>query len=178
MAIIHQASISPTKAELLEAFLGQPSTTLGAYRFDDPAGEVGIEGFVVRVGEALQHVALTYRGAPLDDDDVALVSTMEHSVLGTRWIYEASTDPVALSAFARALAGEQEQADEEVWNGQQHVTTRDPSVRITREEDDAWSVDAAPVLIADLDAPVATDAAARLVATWDGGSATVAYVPR
>jgi hypothetical protein len=40
--------------------------SVSAYRFDDPAGEVGIETLLVRrgAGPVLQ-VPLTYRGAPL-----------------------------------------------------------------------------------------------------------------
>ena len=39
-------------------------------------------------------VPLTYRGAPLEGGQHALVGTMEHSVLGRRWVYDGPHDPV------------------------------------------------------------------------------------
>jgi hypothetical protein len=39
---------------------------VGPYRFDDFEGEVGLETFIVRVGDRLLHLPLTYRGAPLE----------------------------------------------------------------------------------------------------------------
>jgi len=53
MALIHRATIRPTKAELLDDWVPmQPWGTrelelVGAYRFDDPDGEVGIETHVL-----------------------------------------------------------------------------------------------------------------------------------
>jgi hypothetical protein len=55
MAILHRASVTPSKRELAEAWLDeQPWAVdggvemLGSYRFDDPAGEVGVEAMLVR----------------------------------------------------------------------------------------------------------------------------------
>ena len=132
MAIVHQASITPSKQELLDGLLGGPVEIVGTYRFDDPAGEVGVEGFVVRQGDQLRHTVLTYRGAPLEGAEAHLVSTMEHSVLGTRWVYAGAADPVALGCFDRALAGGQEQAVLEIWADGTLVGTREPSIRVTR----------------------------------------------
>ena len=39
MAIIHRATVSPTKQELLERSVGAPVSMVGGYRFDDPDGE-------------------------------------------------------------------------------------------------------------------------------------------
>jgi hypothetical protein len=78
-------------------YLGSGVPTLepvGYFRFEDPAGEVGVETHLVRADGTLYQVPLTYRGAPLPDADAALVTTAEHSVLGTRWIYDAAADPV------------------------------------------------------------------------------------
>ena len=41
---------------------------------------------------------MTYRGAPLAGAEEALIGTSEHGVLGTRWIYDAAHDPVAVAA--------------------------------------------------------------------------------
>ena len=67
-------------------------------RVDDPAGQVGVETILV-VDEAgaapvVYQVPLTYRAAPLDGAQSALVGTMEHSVLGRRWVYDGPHDPV------------------------------------------------------------------------------------
>ena len=95
MTIIHQAQLRPTKLELLAKWLPlQPWVTepgsavvsrVGSYRFDDPAGEVGIEvgieTLIVGVGNAIFQVPLTYRDRPLAGAVPWLVGTMQHSVL-------------------------------------------------------------------------------------------------
>jgi hypothetical protein len=104
MALIHKATLNPSKLDLLTVWLpsrswftgdGPEIRQLGAYRFDDPAGEVGIETFLLEAddGSVLQ-VPLTYRGAPLAGAEEFLVGTTEHSVLGTRWVYDGCGDPV------------------------------------------------------------------------------------
>lgn len=73
MAIIHQAELRPTKMELLNQWLpGRPwfpgpGSTLekvGAFRFDDPDGEVGLETILVGTDDVVFQVPLSYRGAP------------------------------------------------------------------------------------------------------------------
>ena len=49
------------------------------------------------------HVPLTYRGAPLAGAEEFLAGTMEHSVLGDRWIYDACADPVYATALATVM---------------------------------------------------------------------------
>lgn len=73
---------------------------IGAYRFDDPAGEVGIETFLIECSDGVLQVPATYRAAPLEEADASLITTMKHSVLGRRWVYDAAADPV----YVRALA--------------------------------------------------------------------------
>jgi hypothetical protein len=123
VAIIHPAELRPSKLEVLGAFL--PTThwydgprdpqpvAIGAYRFDDPAGQVGVETHLLRVGEGpILQVPLTYRGTPLPGADDWLVTTMEHSVLGRRWVYDACHDPVYASALAAVILGRALQAEE------------------------------------------------------------------
>ncbi|MFS8095745.1 hypothetical protein LFM09_01280 [Lentzea alba] len=74
----------------------------GFFRFEDPAGQVGVETHLLRDGETVWQVPLTYRPAPLAGG--ALVATAEHSVLGTRWIYDAVTDPVWIAAITDLVA--------------------------------------------------------------------------
>ncbi len=121
MAVIHNAQLSPSKSELLMAWLpsqpwfrGDASTMvrLGAFRFDDPAGEVGIETHLVAVDGKTYQVPLTYRGAPLAGAENFLITTMEHSVLGRRWVYDATADPVYVSELAAALLTGKPQAVE------------------------------------------------------------------
>lgn len=110
MALIHQATIRPTKLELLDAwaptqpwFEGAPGaglTLIASFRFDDPDGEVGVETLLVRAGDGpVLQVPLTYRGAPLEGADAWLIATLEHSVLGPRWVYDALGDPVYRTAL-------------------------------------------------------------------------------
>ncbi len=134
MALLHRATIRPTKAELLGDWVptqpwGEPDLELvGAYRFDDPDGEVGIETHVLAsAGGHLLQVPLTYRGAPLAGADGFLICTMEHSVLGRRWIYDAAGDPVYVQVLASALLGGAAQAEELVEGSD---APRAPSVRV------------------------------------------------
>lgn len=122
MAVHHQATIVPTKAELLAAWVPtQPwaagadtssLTRLGAYRFDDPDGEVGMETHLLATtdGQVLQ-VPLTYRGAPRAGAEGSLVTTMTHTTLGDRWIYDARHDPVYATALATTIATGGREAD-------------------------------------------------------------------
>jgi hypothetical protein len=65
---------------------------VGAFRLEDPDGKVGIETQLVTDGDEIYQIPMTYRGAALTKG--ALIATAEHSVLGDRWIYDATTDPV------------------------------------------------------------------------------------
>ncbi|MFF2243905.1 hypothetical protein ACFVTM_06950 [Arthrobacter sp. NPDC058130] len=112
MAIIHQAELQPTKLELLEEWLpSQPwfpesaagLSKVGSYRFDDPAGEVGIETILVSAAGSTFQVPLTYRAQPLAGAEPWLVGTMQHSVLGQRWVYDACADPVYVTALAASI---------------------------------------------------------------------------
>ncbi|WP_181064534.1 maltokinase N-terminal cap-like domain-containing protein [Nocardia nova] len=118
MAVVHHTTLEPGKLELLTAWLPArewfTGTTphlhkAGGFRLDDPDGEVGIEHILV-VDTAdprhpVYHVPMTYRGAPLPGAEAALIGTSEHGVLGTRWIYDATHDPVGLAQMAALLAG-------------------------------------------------------------------------
>ena len=119
MAILHRAELTPSKPQLLAEwvprqswFAGDPAAdpdVLGAPRLDDPDGEVGIETALVRFGDGpVLQVPLTFRGAPLDGIEPVVV--MEHSVLGRRWVYDATTDPVAVAVLVAAIAQEQREA--------------------------------------------------------------------
>ena len=199
MAVIHRASLVPSKLELIDRWLatqpwdggGAELRRVGSYRFDDPDGEVGVEGLLVARGEMVFHVLLTYRGAPLEGADEWLIGTMEHSVLGTRWVYDGVGDPVAVAALARAMRGEQDQAALELHDGDTVVGHQEADVRV-------WSrAAAAPPIPAAGPAPATDDGICEvdrggaqlrvvrvlgaalageheLVAKWRGGEAVVA----
>ncbi len=118
MALIYDAELTPSKPDLLTEWVPRQSwfagdaaaraRILGSYRFDDPAGEVGIETFLVRFGDGpVLQVPLTYRGRPLDGRadaaEVEPITTMQHSVLGTRWVYDGPHDPAYVAALASAV---------------------------------------------------------------------------
>ncbi|WP_053203963.1 CG0192-related protein [Jiangella muralis] len=154
MALIHRATLRPGKLELLATWLPDRPwangatgfEAAGAYRYDDPAGEVGLEAHLLRTdGGAVLHVPLSYRGAPLAGAEHALVGTMEHSVLGTRWVYDGCADPVWVAALASAALTGAPQAEELV-DVDGDLVPREPSARVTG----SGSADGAnPVLPAD-----------------------------
>jgi Maltokinase N-terminal cap domain len=139
MALIHEATLRPTKLELISAWLPEREWYTGpagdarrvaSYRFDDPSGAVGIETILVRVGGGPPYqVPLTYRGEPVAGAEDRLLGTIEHSVLGTRWVYDATGDPVYAAALAGAILDNAGQAVEytEVDGRREH---REPSMSI------------------------------------------------
>lgn len=138
MALLHKTDIRPSKLELLSTWLptrswysGPPAPAVdrvGAARFDDPAGQVGLEILLVRVGDGpVLHVPLTYRGAPLDGADGFLVGTTEHGVLGRRWVYDAAGDPVFVRVLGDVIRDGGRQAVEEVHGGGE-VVVRAPNL--------------------------------------------------
>ncbi|WP_336855311.1 maltokinase N-terminal cap-like domain-containing protein [Sinomonas albida] len=204
MAIIHRATLVPSKLELIDPWLdlqgwaagssGELSRR-GSYRLDDPDGEVGIEGFLISRGETTFHLLLTYRAAPLDGGDSWLIGTMQHSALGERWAYDGLGDPVAVAALARAAAGRQAQAELEVHDDGAPVGRLEPDLRV---HSTAAGPDFAPIprsvalpkpvsdrAVAEIDLGGTRLSVARtlgaplpdgaqLVAEWAGGQATLA----
>ena len=49
------------------------------------------------------HIPVTYRNAALDGAESALIGTMDHSVLGKRWMYDACHDPVYVRELIRVI---------------------------------------------------------------------------
>ncbi|MBL3686142.1 hypothetical protein D3248_04110 [Leucobacter zeae] len=141
MALMHRTTMSPSKLELLAGWLpSQPwfggdasaLASLGAYRFDDPEGEVGLEGHLLEAGDGkVYHVPLSYRGAPLDEGEEFLVGTSEHGVLGTRWISDGAGDPVFRAVLASAIALGGHEAEEQVQDAEGAVVPREIVTRVT-----------------------------------------------
>ncbi len=114
MALLYKAQLTPSKLELVGRwapeqrwFAGEPDAaleTVASFRFDDPDGEVGVETLLVRAGDGpVLQVPLTYRNEEVPGAGHFLIGTLEHSVLGTRWVYDATGDPVYLGELARAI---------------------------------------------------------------------------
>jgi maltokinase-like protein len=130
-AKIHDAELKPGKLELLAAWLPSQRwfdgdagdlTRVAAYRFVDPDGEVGIETLLVASGGTTYQVPLTYRAEPLDDELAVLVGTLEHSDLGTRYCYDATTDPVYVAELIRVIHEADDEA--ELSRGEKSMTVR------------------------------------------------------
>ena len=120
MSEIFATTMDPTKHQLTAAWLPRQPwfdgahepvlETVGGFRLDDPAGEVGMEFIVVAdtaAGEpVIYHVPLAYRGAELPGAEAWLLGTSDHGVLGKRWIYDGEGDPVWQAQVRALLAGD------------------------------------------------------------------------
>jgi hypothetical protein len=149
MALFHRATITPTKAEVIEGWAhtqpwgppaGTPVEVIGAYRFDDPDGKVGMETHLVNAGGTLLQVPLTYREAPLESGE-GFICEMEHSALGTRWVYDGLRDPQYVVMLAAVtMTGQGEALGLAVYDGRWHIAPT--NVRI---HGGGWTLDRVPV---------------------------------
>jgi Maltokinase N-terminal cap domain len=139
MAVIHRTTVKPTKLELLTEWLptrpwyrGGPDGPVlqksGGFRLDDPEGEVGIEFMVATdtssAGQVAYLVPMTYRGAPLDGAAHALVGTMEHGVLGKRWVYDGCHDPVLVAELLALIEGRAQAMAQSISDTPDHEVVR------------------------------------------------------
>src|SRR3954449_12345407 len=187
MAILHDATLTPGKRQLMEAWLpgrtwfdGVPGRRpVGSFRFDDPAGEVGVECFLLG-GQDVPTllVPMTYRAAPLAGADEHLVGTTEHSVLGPRWVYDGCADPVAVSALLTAIAtGGHEAALTMEKDGE--TVTFEPTCRVVGSGSAGEPVTVTDVAVVDEGDPTVTRAGdhelvvARVVGTALSGAETL-----
>jgi Maltokinase N-terminal cap domain len=161
MAIFHRATITPTKSELIADWSPTqpwgPSSTdpievIGSYRFDDPDGRVGMETHLVAAGGAVLQVPLTYRDEPLDEAADALITEMQHSVLGTRWVYDGLRDPLFVTMLAAvAMTGQGESVGMVVYDDRWYIAPS--NVRI---KGGGWTLERVPVDGFELEADDAT----------------------
>lgn len=139
MAQIFDTTLVPSKLQLITGWLARQAwyerhgaepdlQPVGGFRLDDPDGEVGIEVHFVRDADStVYQVPLTYRGTALDDArhdgaTTGFVGTMEHGVLGTRWVYDGPHDPVYVAQMVALITGDAEP------QAQRESDTPDPSV--------------------------------------------------
>jgi hypothetical protein len=199
VALFHRATITPTKQELIAAWaptqrwgppVDVPIDVVGAFRFDDPDGRVGMETHLVRSGDTLFQVPLTYRDEPLDGGDQAFITEMQHSALGTRWVYDGLGDPgFVVMLAAVAMTGQGEALGMAVYDGRWYIAPSNVRIR-----GGGWTQERVPVDGFDLVPGDAAEVVLRndrfdltvfrrpaqgpqpavgLSATWDGGPDTV-----
>ena len=150
MALFHLATLTPTKADLIAEWAPTqpwgpppdvPVEVIGSYRFDDPDGRVGMEIHLVTAGETVLQVPLTYRDEPLRGAEEALIVEMQHSVLGTRWVYDGLRDPhLVLMLAAVAMTGQGEALGMAVYEGRWYIAPS--NVRI---QGGGWAQERVPV---------------------------------
>lgn len=150
MGVFHRATITPTKAELIARWAPTqpwgPSAdaavdVVGAFRFDDPENRVGMETHLINADDTLFQVPLTYRDEPVDDADDAFVGEVEHSELGTRWVYDGLGDERFLLMLAAVtMTGQGEALGMVSYDGRWHLAPT--NVRI---QGGGWSLERVPV---------------------------------
>lgn len=145
MAVIHETTMVPTKVELLASWLPTRSwyrggarpvlDRVGGFRLDDPDGEVGIEFVAVTDSSGDEpvtyQVPFAYRGAPLDGAEDALIGTSMHGVLGQRWLYDGTRDPVVVAQILALLEGTaQPQAQHDSGKPDESVAVVTPEIEV------------------------------------------------
>lgn len=101
-AIMYDTTVVPSKKEIAQAWTGYVDLQ-GSYRLVDTVdGEVGVEVLISkdREGRLLQ-IPFSYRSAEINPEQT--LSTLEHGVLGKRWVTNALGDPVAVREFIRTI---------------------------------------------------------------------------
>lgn len=155
MAILYNVELSPGKLELIEEWLPkqpwanvEPGTKLSrvsSFRFDDPAGEVGVEFHLVKAADGddtVYQVPLTYRGAPLAGAEEHLITEMDHPKLGHRWVYDGAADPVCVLETLGAIVTGGRSVDE-FWQ-------TDTGLEKNTDVAEAWGTSDPNLTIADL----------------------------
>jgi hypothetical protein len=169
MAILHDATITPGKRDLMKGWLPSRSWFDGdlarkphaAFRFDDPDGEVGIECFLLGPEDGSSAptylIPMSYRGAPLEGAEEHLIGTTDHSVLGPRWVYDGCADPVAVSAILSAILTGGHQA-ELTMEQDGEIVRFDPTCRVSGSGTASAGVRVSSVALLDAGDPTITRA--------------------
>ena len=139
IAKIEEATLSPSKVDLLRDWLaqqpwfeGDPADVerIGSFRFVDPGGEVGIETLLLRSAGVTYQVPVTYRSEALAEASFGFIGNLEHSVLGTRWVYDAVADPVYVSELLRVIHEGDTEAD--LSRGEKSATAQGSGIVVAR----------------------------------------------
>ncbi len=150
MGVFHRATITPTKADVIAEWAptqpwgpssDAPIHVVGAYRFDDPENRVGMETHVVEVEGTLLQVPLTYRDEPVAAGEAGLIGEMQHSELGTRWVYDGLSDQRFVTMLAAvAMTGQGEALGMAVYDGRWHIAPTNVRIR-----GGGWGLERVPV---------------------------------
>ena len=144
-----------------------------------------MESHLATAGGTLLQVPLTYRDEPLDGAEDALITVMEHSVLGTRWVYDGLRDPRFVIMLAGVtMTGQGEALGMVVYEGRWYIAPTNVRIR-----GGGWTHERVPVDGFELESDDVTGAVLRndrfeltvfrcpvpgprpaigLTATWDG----------
>lgn len=189
MSDIYDAELTPSKTDVIAMILDADVAdieTLASYRFDDPAGQVGMEVHIVRTPDgAVVQVPLAYRPEPLEDaEESDLITKMQHSVLGERFVYLGLADPIFAEVLDTTIEEALPAAEQFLVDGDTRTPITDGlaqvrgtgSIDLEEEEDDDNLV-AVLELFAELDLDGLSEAEAaepgQLVGTWEGQDAPV-----
>ena len=113
MAIFQIATNTPSKSSLISGWLGdqlwggsagEPIEVVGSFHLEDPDGEVGMQVHIVASAGSLFQIPLTYRAQRAAGMEGAYIGPMEHSVLGTRHVYDGFGDEQFVSVLAGVAA--------------------------------------------------------------------------
>lgn len=141
MALVHVTTMSVSKIDMLAAWLPSQSwfdgdatqlVEVAQYRFDDPEGEVGLNGVLVTAGDdTVYHVPMTWRAELLEGGEEFFIGNTVHGVLGTRWGYDGIGDPVFRAELARAIAQGGTEVRIMVQDAEGNLTERVQNIHLT-----------------------------------------------
>lgn len=120
MAIIHKATLSPSKLELIADYLPkQPWFIRRANRswwaptaLTIPPVKSESKPTSSQPATASTRFPSATAATSLAGANDWLIGTMDHSVLGKRWVYDACADPVYIKALATAILTGQKEAEQ------------------------------------------------------------------
>ena len=148
MALYHDATVTPTKKDLLAEWVptqpwcpepDAPVELIGAYRFDDPEGAVGMETAIVKNADTFLHVPMTYRAEPTEG--ATLITEMHHTALGDRWVYDGLTDGrLVMMLAAVSLTGQGEALGMVSYDGVWHIAPTNVRIR-----GGGWGLERVPI---------------------------------
>ena len=165
------ATLTPSKIELLQGWLPSQDwfdgdaadlTQATRFRLVDPDGEVGLDSIIAASGGIHYYVPVTWRGAPLEGAEA--VGTLEHSELGTRYCYDAITDPVFTAEVERVIR--EADTHSEIRDAEGNLIPLTAAVKGSgvADEDEGDRVDLVRRLDRDADAP--GDSIGTLIIDW------------
>ena len=101
-AIMYDTTVVPSKHEIAQEWTDYVDIQ-GSYRLVDTVdGQVGVEVLISKDREGrLTQIPFSYRSEEIAPEHT--LSTLEHGVLGKRWVTNALGDPVAVREFIRTI---------------------------------------------------------------------------